>query len=129
MPVRCISSAGVPVASTRPASIATIQSHCCASSMYAVEMTTLMLGRPRADVVDQRPELPPRERIDAGRRLVEDEQIRLVDQRAAQPDLLLHAARELAGGTIGEGTEPGGVEQLLDARPALVRRQARTAAP
>ena len=24
---------GVPVASTRPASIATIQSHCCASSM------------------------------------------------------------------------------------------------
>jgi hypothetical protein len=33
VPVRCISSAGVPVASTRPASIATIQSHCCASSM------------------------------------------------------------------------------------------------
>ena len=33
VPVRCISSAGVPVASTRPASIATIQSHRCASSM------------------------------------------------------------------------------------------------
>ena len=46
VPVRCISSAGVPVASTRPASIATIQSHFCASSMYAVEMTTLMPGRP-----------------------------------------------------------------------------------
>ena len=45
VPVRSISSAGVPVASTRPASIATIQSHCCASSMYAVEMRTLMLGR------------------------------------------------------------------------------------
>ncbi len=33
VPVRFISSAGVPVASTRPASIATIQSHRCASSM------------------------------------------------------------------------------------------------
>ena len=33
VPVRAISSAGVPVASTRPASMATIQSHCCASSM------------------------------------------------------------------------------------------------
>ena len=29
-----------------------------------------------ADVVDQRPELPPRERIDAGGRLVEDQQVR-----------------------------------------------------
>ena len=33
VPVRSISSAGVPVASTRPASMATIQSHFCASSM------------------------------------------------------------------------------------------------
>ena len=46
VPVRFISSAGVPVASTRPASMATIQSHCCASSMYAVEMTTLIPARP-----------------------------------------------------------------------------------
>jgi hypothetical protein len=33
VPVRSISSFGVPVARTLPASIATIQSHCCASSM------------------------------------------------------------------------------------------------
>ena len=65
-------------------------------------MTTLMLGPVGADVVDQRPELAPRERIDAGGGLVEDEQIGVVDQRAAQPDLLLHAARELAGRAIGE---------------------------
>ena len=46
VPVRCISSRGVPVARTRPASMATIQSHLSASSMYAVEMTTLIPGRP-----------------------------------------------------------------------------------
>ena len=44
--VRSISSRGVPVASTWPASIATIQSQRWASSMYAVEMTTLIPGRP-----------------------------------------------------------------------------------
>jgi|GEM_PF-5855555 hypothetical protein len=33
VPVRSMSSAGVPVASTRPASMATIQSHCWASSI------------------------------------------------------------------------------------------------
>ena len=41
---------------------------------------------------------PRDKRVDAGRRLVENEQIRIVDQRAAQAELLLHAARKLAGG-------------------------------
>ena len=45
------------------------------------------------DVVDQLPELAARQRINAGRRLVEDEEVRVVDQRAAQAGLLLHAAR------------------------------------
>jgi hypothetical protein len=34
----------------------------------------------RADRIDQLPELPPGERIDAGGRLVENEQIRIVHQ-------------------------------------------------
>ena len=45
-----------------------------------------------ADAVDQLPELPPRQRIDAGRRLVQDQEIGIVDQRAAERQLLLHAA-------------------------------------
>ena len=50
------------------------------------------LRPPSADVVDQLPELPPRQRIDPCRRLVEDQEIGIVDQRAAERQLLLHAA-------------------------------------
>ena len=70
---------------------------------------------PRADAVDQLPELPARQRVDAGGRLVEDQQVRIVDQRAAQRQLLLHAARQLAGRPVGKRIETGRGEQLRDA--------------
>ncbi len=74
---------------------------------------------PRADAVDQLPELAARQRVDAGGRLVEDQQVRIVDQRAAQRQLLLHAARQLAGRPVGKGIETGRGEQLFDALFAL----------
>ncbi len=46
----------------------------------------------RPDRIDQLPELPARKRIDAGGRLVENKEIRIVHQRAAEADFLLHAA-------------------------------------
>jgi len=52
--------------------------------------------------------------------LVEHEEIRIVDQRAAEAELLVHAARELSGRAIAEGREPRGLEQLRD--PRLARR-------
>ena len=73
----------------------------------------------RPDAVDQIPELPARQRIDAGRGLVEDEQVGIVDQRAAQAELLFHAAGKLAHRPVGEGGEPGGAQQFVDARPPL----------
>ena len=69
-------------------------------------------GAPRADAVDQFPELAPRQRVDAGRRLIEDQQVGIVDQRAAQAELLPHAARELLRRAIGEWREPGAVKKL-----------------
>jgi hypothetical protein len=42
---------------------------------------------------EQLPELAPRHRIDTRRRLVEQDHARLVDQRAGERELLLHAAR------------------------------------
>src|SRR5690606_20569744 len=70
--------------------------------------------------VDQLPELAARQRIDARRRLVEDQEVRIVDQRAAQAQLLLHAARELAGRAIRERVEAGRGKQLADAALAFL---------
>ena len=69
-----------------------------------------------ADVVNELPELSARQRINTGRRLVENEQVRIVDQRAAKPELLLHAAGKLAGGTIHEWRQAGAFEQFRYAR-------------
>ena len=46
--------------------------------------------------VDQPPELPPRQRIDAAGRLVEEEDRRLVQDGAAERQALAPAAREIA---------------------------------
>ena len=66
-------------------------------------------------MVDQVPELLTRQRVDAGRRLVEDEQVWVVNQSAAETNFLFHSAGELARGPVGEGTQARGVKQLPDA--------------
>ena len=78
-------------------------------------------------MVDQVPELPARQGIDAGGGLVEDQQVRVVDQRAAQAELLLHAARQLAGRAVGKRRQPGAGEQAASAGRAP-RRLAEQAA-
>ena len=92
----------------------------------------MMHAHARADAARIRsirvPELTARQRIDAGGRLVEDQQIRIVDQRAAQPELLPHAAGELPCRPIGERRQASAVEQLGDAPVALVARLAEQAA-
>ena len=46
------------------------------------------------DPFRQFPELPARQRIDAGARLVEHEKCWIMDEGATKPELLPHAARE-----------------------------------
>ena len=77
-----------------------------------------------ADRVDEFPELPPRQRIDAGRRLVEDQQVRVMDESAAEPELLFHAAGQGAHGAIGKGRKSRRRQQFLDAFPALCGAEA-----
>jgi len=68
-------------------------------------------GTIAADAVDQGPELLPRERIDAGGRLVEDQQVGIVHERRAQPHLLLHPPGQLSGGAIRKPAESRGRQQ------------------
>ena len=76
----------------------------------------------RPDRVDEVPELPPRQRVDAGRGLVQDEQIRIVDERTAKTELLLHSAGELTGRAILERIKRGGGQEFGDAGAALGSR-------
>ena len=72
--------------------------------------------------VDDRPEVAPRDRVDARRRLVQQQYVGQVDQRADQRELLAHPARELAGRAIEKRSEAGHVEQ---ARPVVLVLRAR----
>src|SRR5262249_11956624 len=70
------------------------------------------LRTPGADIADQLPELSARERVYARGRFIEDEQIRIVNQCAAEAELLLHAAGKLACGAAQERVEACSLEQL-----------------
>ena len=72
-----------------------------------------------ADAVDEGPELLAGEGIDAGGRLIEDEEVGVVDQGTTQAYLLLHSAGELAGGAVGERPQARGVKQGADAAGTL----------
>ncbi len=61
------------------------------------------------ELEDDVPQFAARQRIDADRRLVEQQQLGPADQRAGQAELLLHAAREPAGQAVGEWAERGHV--------------------
>jgi hypothetical protein len=80
------------------------------------------------DSVDQLPKLAARERVDACRRLVEDQQVGVVDERAAQREFLLHTARQFAGRPIRERIQACCGEQLRDAPFPLLAGLAEQAA-
>ena len=76
-------------------------------------------GTARAEASDEFPELSARQGIDAGGRFVQHQEVGVVDQRAAQPQLLLHAARELPRWTIAEGRETGAFQEFRNPRVAF----------
>ena len=71
---------------------------------------------PSADEMRERvPELAARHGIDAGRRLIKQQDARLRNQRAGERELLLHAAAEPPGQTIGEAIHIEHAEILIAA--------------
>ena len=67
----------------------------------------------RQKLRQQLPELAARDRIHACRRLVEHDERRLVNQRASEGELLLHAAREAIGEARAERRELRHLQQAI----------------
>ena len=62
--------------------------------------------------------------FDADARLVQQQQLRLFDQSASQPELLLHSARKVACESCLEAFQFGEVEQLVEGFLALLTEEA-----
>ena len=67
----------------------------------------------------QFPELPARQRIDAGRWLVEHEKCWIMDEGATKPELLPHAAREFPCLPVLERRKARALGQFINAALAL----------
>ena len=72
-----------------------------------------------ANAVDQIPKLGSREGIDAGGRFIKNQQLRVVNKRAAQAELLLHPAGEFSRRTVAKRRQAGTLQQLIDADVAF----------
>ena len=84
--------------------------------MWLETRTLLPARRP---VLDQPDRPAPHDRIHAGQRLVENQQLGIVDDRLRELDALTHAL------AVGADLLVGGVEQVDDARAPGVRRPQR----
>ena len=74
------------------------------------------------DAIDQLPELAARQRIDAGGRLVEDQQVRVVDQAQHRQSFCFMPPDSLPAGRSGKGPSPilsssSAMRRLRSARP------------
>ena len=110
-----VSWRGVPSTRIRPPCMKPTRVQRDASSMYGVRHDDRAAVREEPD--QQLPELLARDRVHAAGRLVEQQHRGLVDQRAGEPQLLLHAARERVGATLLEAGEAHEAQQLRGAGP------------
>ena len=78
----------------------------------------------RAQLLEHLPEIAARHGVDSRRRLVEDENLRRVNERAREGELLLHPARERPRAPLHEGPEAAELEELLRSRDARLLRDA-----
>ena len=107
-------ASGVPSATIWPWSmIPTRSASTSASSRYCVVRKTVMPSS-RASRADLLPQRGAALRVEAGRRLVEEQDARAVDERQREVEAALHAARVAADLAVGRLGQPDALEQLVD---------------
>ena len=119
VPTRALSSAAVPSATRRPPSSTPMRSaSSSASSRYCVVSRIVVPAG--GELLDAPPQRLPAARVEAGRRLVEEQHGRDDDQAGGEVEAAAHPARVRTGAAVGgvEQVEPG--EQLVG--PARGRR-------
>ena len=77
------------------------------------------LARLAPDVQQLEVHLFPRQRVERAERLVHQDQLGIMDQRAGDRGALLHAAGQLVGIFVGEPVEPHQCEKIARARAAF----------
>ena len=113
-PIWPLSSSEVPSAITPPWSITTIWSASrSASSRYWVVRSTVVPAATRR--LDRLPQREPAARVQAGRRLVEEQHRRAEDQRGRQVEPAAHAAGVGLGGPLRGLGQLEALEQLVGA--------------
>ena len=70
---------------------------------------------------DDGPDVDPADRVERRGRLVEQDQLRVPEQRDAQPEPLLHPLREAAHRVVGTVGQADPVERLVDGSAAIGR--------
>ena len=90
-------SAGVPAATTRPSAITTTRSECRMTTSMSCSTSRIVRRRSDAQVLDVLEQRASERPVDAGERLVEQEQARLEHQRAGELEQLSLAAGERSG--------------------------------
>ena len=119
---RALSSAGEPGATTRPWSSTTMSSASrSASSRYCVVSSSVVPSRD--ELAQQLPELVAALRVEAGGRLVEEQDRRGGDEARREIEPAPHAAGVRLDEPVGGVGEPEALEQLVGARRATARGQ------
>lgn len=67
------------------------------------------------ELLQDLPELAARQRVDADRRFIEQQESRRTHERAGEAELLLHAARQLAGEALRKGRQLRHLEKMAEA--------------
>ena len=125
-PVCARSSAGVSCASSRPSRRRRSASQRSASSMTWLETSSVA---PRVgEAVEELPEVAAEHRVEADGRLVEDEQLRVAEQRGRERDARALAAGEARDDAVGVLVERDVVDRALRPRPRARRARARRSA-
>src|SRR5687768_5602670 len=90
---RCLISANGPSSTARPWLMSTMRSHSTSTRLISWAESTTVLTR--AQVTDDLAHHLGVDRVEPLERLVQDHQVRVVDQAGDELHLLLHAARQL----------------------------------